>query len=83
MRPPIFLCVAMVTVAAVVMMTRLCKGRGREQKHQGQDDQFLHAEIVARTGSIVLLKSPQGIFAVTDFFDRLAMRVGSILPKAA
>jgi hypothetical protein len=38
--------VVMAVVAAVVMW--LCKRRGREQQHQGQDNQLLHAAILPR-----------------------------------
>jgi hypothetical protein len=42
----------MVMVTTVVMMTRLRKRGGREQKHQRQNDQLLHAAIVARMAAL-------------------------------
>jgi hypothetical protein len=46
------------TVMAAVMM-RLSKCGGREQQHQRENNQLLHAEIVARIDILLLLKSGQ------------------------
>ncbi|WP_158748651.1 hypothetical protein [Acidobacterium sp. S8] len=51
----------------VVMMMRLRKRRGGEQQHQGQDNQFLHAVILARLIRCAAVEIAAGTFPVSPF----------------
>ena len=35
-------------VVVMMMMARRCKGRSRDQEHEGEDDELFHTSIVAR-----------------------------------
>ena len=43
------------------------KRRGREQQHQGQDNQFLHAVILARLTHSAAVEIAAGTFPVSPF----------------
>jgi hypothetical protein len=48
-----------------VMAMRLRKGRGREQQHQGQDNQLLHAAILARISGSAAVEIAAGTISVS------------------
>ena len=54
----------MVVVMTMMAVMRLRKRRGREQQRQGQNNQLLHAAIVARTCDAESVEIAAGIFLV-------------------